>query len=113
MSSKTIIQADIDERIKARAVSVLKTRGLSLEDFAQKVLNTALKQVAAEKNVDTLVFSPAEAGEPSTEASAPPESELMELKKLPGFGMWADRSDMENPAAWVRNLRKPRRFVKN
>jgi len=107
MSSKTIIQADIDESIKAQAVSVLKARGLSLEDFAQKVLNTALKQVAAE-NGDTLLFRPAEAGAPPTEASASPESELMELKKLPGFGMWADRADMENPAAWVRNLRKPR-----
>ena len=33
---------------------------------------------------------------------------ITELKKLPGFGMWADRADMENPAEWVRNLRKPR-----
>jgi len=107
MSSKTIIQADIDERIKARAVSVLKARGLSLEDFAQTVLNTALKRVAAE-NGDTLLFSPAEADAPPIEAAVAPESELRELKKLPGFGMWADRADMENPAAWVGNLRKPR-----
>jgi len=107
MSSKTIIQADIDESIKARAVSVLKARGLSLEDFAQKVLNTALKRVA-EENGDTLLFRPAEAGAPLTEAVSPPESELRELKKLPGFGMWAERADVENPAAWVGNFRKTR-----
>jgi antitoxin component of RelBE/YafQ-DinJ toxin-antitoxin module len=108
MSTKTIIQTDLDESIKARAISVLKAQGLSLEDFAQEVLNTALKRVATEKNLDTRFFRPAETGEPATEASAHAEAELMELKKLPGFGMWADRADMENPAAWVRNLRKPR-----
>ena len=26
----------------------------------------------------------------------------------PGFGMWADREEMANPAEYVRNLRKPR-----
>ena len=27
---------------------------------------------------------------------------------LPGFGMWADRKDMEDSVEYVRNLRKPR-----
>jgi len=27
---------------------------------------------------------------------------------LPAFGMWADRSDMEDPSDFVRNLRKSR-----
>lgn len=26
----------------------------------------------------------------------------------PLFGMWSDRSDMTDPSAYVRNLRKPR-----
>jgi len=25
-----------------------------------------------------------------------------------GFGMWADREDMKDPVAWVREQRKPR-----
>lgn len=27
-------------------------------------------------------------------------------KKLPGFGIWADREEMKDPDAWVRNLRR-------
>jgi hypothetical protein len=50
-----------------------------------------------------------ETGKPLTEAPTPSKSKKpTDLKKLPGFGMWADRADMENPAEWVRNLRKPR-----
>lgn len=26
-------------------------------------------------------------------------------KKLPGFGIWANREDMKDPDKWVRNLR--------
>lgn len=26
-------------------------------------------------------------------------------KKIPGFGMWADREDMKDPDAWVRKIR--------
>jgi antitoxin (DNA-binding transcriptional repressor) of toxin-antitoxin stability system len=26
----------------------------------------------------------------------------------PFFGMWKDREDMKNPAAWVRKMREPR-----
>jgi hypothetical protein len=52
-----------------------------------------------------------EVDQPLTATSTPPKSKTKrhtDLKKLPGFGMWADRADMENPAEWVRNLRKPR-----
>jgi len=27
-------------------------------------------------------------------------------KKLPGFGMWANREDMKDPEKWVRKIRK-------
>lgn len=27
---------------------------------------------------------------------------------IPGFGMWADREEMADPAEYVRNIRKPR-----
>ncbi len=30
------------------------------------------------------------------------------LKDHPAFGMWADRKDMDDPAAYVRKLREPR-----
>lgn len=29
-------------------------------------------------------------------------------KPLAGFGMWADRDDMQDVEAWLRDLRKPR-----
>ena len=29
---------------------------------------------------------------------------------LPAFGMWADRDDMADPVAYVREIRKPRNF---
>lgn len=32
------------------------------------------------------------------------------IKDTPAFGMWADRKDMEDPASYVRELRKPRTF---
>lgn len=29
-------------------------------------------------------------------------------KPLAGFGMWADREDMQDVQTWLRNIRKPR-----
>lgn len=34
----------------------------------------------------------------------------MSIKDTPAFGMWADREDMQDPARYVRELRKPRSF---
>ena len=104
MAPKTNIQADIDERLKTKAVSVLKSKGLSL--------NTVL-EMAATKNalfMDMLAKKKAAEADKPLIAAPPPSKpkELTDLKKLPGFGMWADRADMENPAEWVRALRKPR-----
>lgn len=31
-----------------------------------------------------------------------------EIRKHPAVGMWKDREDMKEPAAWVRNLRRSR-----
>ena len=36
------------------------------------------------------------------------EKPKMRLKDHPAVGMWKDREDMKDPAAFVRNLRKPR-----
>lgn len=38
------------------------------------------------------------------------EKSAADLRKHPAFGMWADREDMKDPAQWVRNLRKRRRY---
>ena len=103
MAPKTIIQADIDERLKAQAVSVLKSKGLSLNMILEMAAakNSLLMEMLAKKKA-------AEADKPLTAAPTPSKSKKpIDLKKLPGFGMWADRADMENPAE-VRNLRKPR-----
>ena len=104
MAPKTIIQADIDERLKTKAASVLKSKGLSL--------NMVL-EMAATKNslfMDMLAKKKAAEAEKSLTAAPTPSKskKTTDLKKLPGFGMWAGRADMENPAEWVRNLRKPR-----
>ena len=32
------------------------------------------------------------------------------VAELPAFGMWAERDDMQDVAAYVRELRKPRSF---
>ena len=40
---------------------------------------------------------------PSGQPAAVPD-----VKSHPAFGMWADRQDMGDPAAYVRNLRKGR-----
>ena len=41
-----------------------------------------------------------------------PEPEPVEtpIADEPWFGMWADREDMKDPAAWVRELRSRKRF---
>ena len=33
-----------------------------------------------------------------------------DITKDPAFGMWKDREDMKDPAAWVRKIRQGRRF---
>ena len=32
----------------------------------------------------------------------------MRVEDHPAFGMWADREDMKDPAAWLRKIRAPR-----
>jgi prevent-host-death family protein len=32
----------------------------------------------------------------------------MKVRDHPAFGMWADREDMKDPAAYVRKIREPR-----
>jgi len=32
------------------------------------------------------------------------------FKDHPAFGMWKDREDMKDPSAWVREIRKGRKF---
>ena len=34
----------------------------------------------------------------------------LKMTEHPAFGMWKDREDMKDPAAWVRKLRQGRRF---
>ncbi len=34
------------------------------------------------------------------------------LTDYPAFGMWADRRDMKDPAAWARKIRKPRSLLR-
>lgn len=37
------------------------------------------------------------------------EAEIDRIKKIPAVGMWADREDMKDPAAWLHEKRRRRR----
>lgn len=37
------------------------------------------------------------------------ESEIQRIRDHPAVGMWADREDMKDPAAWLREKRRRRR----
>ena len=62
----------------------------------------------------TLLGAPSAAEEsPGLATSEPgsgeaPRAKRKSIRDLPMIGMWKDREDMADPAAWVRNLRKPR-----
>ncbi|MDX9989397.1 hypothetical protein [Thiothrix unzii] len=43
-----------------------------------------------------------------SEKTAARKREKHSWTDTPGFGMWADREEMTDPAAYVRNIRKPR-----
>jgi len=45
---------------------------------------------------------------PITPDSAKTGKHLPKVEDLPAFGMWKDREDMADPAAWVRKIRRPR-----
>ena len=38
------------------------------------------------------------------------KSGKVKVADLPAFGMWADRADQRDPAAYVNEIRKPRSF---
>ena len=47
-------------------------------------------------------------GKPVAKLTALQEKKSMPAAEHPAFGMWADREDMKDVDAWLRNLRKPR-----
>jgi antitoxin (DNA-binding transcriptional repressor) of toxin-antitoxin stability system len=47
---------------------------------------------------------------PITPASGQEAAPLPRVQDTPLFGMWKDREDMADPAAWVRKIREPRKF---
>ena len=48
--------------------------------------------------------------QPEPTAEPEPEPAATSMTDEPWFGMWADREDMKDPAAWVRDLRSRKRF---
>src|SRR5262245_56064107 len=45
---------------------------------------------------------------PITPVSEDQDKNVPKMQDLPAFGMWKDREDMADPAAWVRKIRRPR-----
>ncbi len=91
----------LDERVQAEATAALNARGLSISDFVQ----ITLKQIADEKRLPADLEPHRDRGAEKTSSKYLNDN----LTDLPAFGIWADRGDMENPAEWVRNLRRGRR----
>ncbi|MDR1046095.1 MAG: type II toxin-antitoxin system RelB/DinJ family antitoxin [Candidatus Adiutrix sp.] len=96
--STLVIQ--VDEQVQAEAAAVLNAQGLSISDVVQMTL----KQITAEKRLPADLTEALPSG-PERADSIPSGDDLT---YLPAFGMWADREDMENPAEWVRHLRRGR-----
>ncbi|HBT96327.1 MAG TPA: hypothetical protein DEB25_01075 [Desulfobulbaceae bacterium] len=90
----------LDERVQAEAAAVLNARGLSIADAVQMTL----KQIADKKRLPSNLAAPRSRG---TEKAVSKDT-TDDLTTLPAFGMWADRKDMEDPTAWVQNLRRGR-----
>ena len=47
-------------------------------------------------------------GKPVAKLTALHENKSKPAAEHPAFGMWADREDMKDVDAWLRNIRKPR-----
>jgi hypothetical protein len=47
-------------------------------------------------------------GKPKAVITPLEEAETPKFEELPAFGIWADRDDMADPAAYVRELRQGR-----
>ena len=47
-------------------------------------------------------------GKPVAKLTALHEKKRMPAAEHSAFGMWADREDMKDVDAWLRNIRKPR-----
>lgn len=90
----------LDERVQTEAAAVLNAQGLSIADVVQMTL----KQIADEKRLPADLAAPLDRG--AEQIGATPSG--ADLTRLPAFGMWADRADMENPTEWVQNLRRGR-----
>jgi prevent-host-death family protein len=51
-------------------------------------------------------------GKPVAKLVSLQSHDLRSVTQHPAFGTWKGRKDMKDPAAWVRNIRKPRYRVK-
>lgn len=63
---------------------------------------------ALERNESITIFY---RGKPKAVMTPLPARKYARVEDHPSFGMWADREDMKDPAAWVRRLRRRRRHA--
>jgi addiction module RelB/DinJ family antitoxin len=95
-----ILTIQVDEQVQTEVTAVLNAQGLTISDVVQMTL----KQIAAEKRLPPFLTLPPDGSE--KQSVALPSGD--DLTELTGFGLWADRQDMDNPTEWVQNLGRGR-----
>ncbi len=79
-----------------------------LEDIVLGDLPNYLKGLKTPLNSHVRVVIETVEAEASTIKGKPPKKKKVKFSELSICGMWADREDMNDPAAYVRKLRAPR-----
>lgn len=84
-----------------------------VQTISTKYLRDNLAEVLEQVDIGKQTYIIKKFGKVKAQISRPSKSsvskkEKVDFKKLPGFGMWADRDDMKDSAEWVSKIRKPR-----
>ena len=80
---------------------------VSIKDFRDKLAQLVEEVAIAGKQIEITKF-----GKPkamlipiNSFKNKIKKKKPIDVKKLPGFGMWKNRKDMKDPAKWVHDLR--------
>ncbi len=66
----------------------------------------AVREMPDDASLETICYKIAALADSQESASKNPKLSSLEIKKLPVFGMWADRPDMADSIEWVRKERE-------
>ena len=83
----------------------------NLQTISTKELRDNLSEILEKVAIGKMTFLVSKFGRRKALIIPPPVNEKKKVKKidwrsLPAFGMWKDREDMKDSAAWVRKVRE-------